>query len=144
MWAAAFARPGDDVRDAIAVEIPCGDIRTAGEVRTIRGEILDRLGRRRVEDPHPSRHARTAGRDDVRATVVVEVRCRDPNAAPLVGVEREEIGDRRASLAIDHFHTRSATLIGADDDVRSAVVVHVTNRQGQPTRVGGFHGEEVH
>src|SRR5262249_35180680 len=147
------AHAGDDVRDPVPVHVAGGDPHAAGEIRVVREEARNRVGRpgqrqvRSAPDHGDVGSAAGVGADDhVGVAVAVHVSGRDVAAAGKIRVEGHEVSQRGAVLAAEDDDVRPAAGAGGADDVREAVVVHVADGHAHATGevwvVGEKPGEE--
>src|SRR5207248_324035 len=83
---------------------------------------------RAVGRAHVRPAARARHRDHVGPAVAVAVNGCDPHAAGEVNVVGEVAEQDRAVQAVEGGDVRPAAGVGADDDVRGAVAVHVAGR----------------
>jgi len=116
--AGSVARAGDDVVLAVAVHVAHSDVHAAGErvgigleaeLRQLRAVLLEDLDLRLVR---PARRG-----DDLVHAVAGQVARRHAHSTPIVGLVRQELGERLARDPVDDHHVRLAarTLVGAED-----------------------------
>ena len=121
-------RAGDDVGEAVAVDVARGHVHAAGECRVVGEEAADWREGHAVPDPDVRSAAGPRAGDDVRAAIAVDVARGDEHASGERRVVREEAADLGERHAIPHAHVRAAAGPRPGDDVELPVAVHVAER----------------
>src|SRR5262249_15113696 len=114
--AAGGVGTGNDVGEAVGVDIARRHEGAAGELRRQREEVADWLERLAVEYRHLRPRAGAGGADDVRGAVGVDVAQRHTHAAEEAGRERVEAGNQRPGARVEDIDQRRTAAVGPRDD----------------------------
>jgi hypothetical protein len=144
---AAGAGAGNDVGQAVAIDVASGDVDAVGRGVRVGNEAAEQGAVATAEDLDDRQGADIGAGDDVRVAVAVDIPGRDIDAVGLAGGISLEIakdtGQRRERGAIENAHLRAAARSGARDDVGHAIAVDVTDRDADAAGEGAGIGEEV-
>jgi len=144
--AAGRTGAGDDLVDAIAVEVAGADVDAAGERRFVGVEAREYRERAAVvaERLNVRPASGTGARDDVADSVAVDVAHRHFHTAGEDGLVRVEARDLvQAARETERAHLRGAARARAGDDVGESVPVDVAARDRHAARERGIVGEET-
>ena len=140
---AAVARAGDDLVNAVAVQVADGDERAAAEVRLVGEELTNQLERGAVEDADVRPTAEARGGDQVRDAVAGHVSDGDADAAGEALVVDEGVEEHLIGVATVDADSGSAAGVRADGVDRAAGRAVLEVGAGHPGRAAGHNGELV-
>src|SRR5262249_11331909 len=140
---AAVARAGDDIGEAVVIDVGRADADAAAEGRAIGKKAAQERQVLAAEDFDVRPAARSGPGDDIHETVAVDVAGRNEYAAGESGAVGKEAVEERQVLAAEDFDVWSAAGAGPRDYVVDAVAVDVAGGDTHAAVESGGIGQEI-